>query len=161
MCPWGNRLRAHAPDRARFGAMRLGMPYVQVDTAAGTAEGIARFYARVMANPAPLDEDSDGVFVRVPMGTAQGMVYRETSAALPPYDGHHVQVTVADFSGVHRRLADLRLITEESDQSQYRFADIVDPDTGRVLNTIEHEVRSMRHPNYGRVLVNRDGQPDR
>ncbi|MDE2228307.1 MAG: hypothetical protein KGL11_04615 [Alphaproteobacteria bacterium] len=56
----------------------------------------------------------------------------------------------------HRRLSEFDLITEESDQHQYRFKDIVDPQTGRVLFTIEHEVRSTRHPLYARPLVNRN-----
>ncbi len=67
-----------------------------------------------------------------------------------------MQVTVADFSGVHRRLLERGLITEESNASQYRFERIVDPDTGALLATLEHEVRSMRHPMYARALVNRD-----
>ncbi|MCE3293259.1 MAG: hypothetical protein K0Q84_2196, partial [Arthrobacter sp.] len=37
-----------------------------------------------------------------------------------------------------------------------RFRDIVDPDSGRRLFTLEHEVRSMRHPLYARPLVNRN-----
>jgi hypothetical protein len=48
------------------------------------------------------------------------------------------------------------LISEESDQHQYRFKDIVDPYGGKVLFTIEHEVRSMKHPIYMRPLVNRN-----
>jgi hypothetical protein len=44
----------------------------------------------------------------------------------------------------------------ESDQHQYRFQDIIDPDSGKVLYTIEHEVRSMKHPLYLRPLVNRN-----
>ena len=48
------------------------------------------------------------------------------------------------------------LVSEESDQHQYRFKDIVDLDTGKHLFTIEHEVRSMRHPMYARALVNRN-----
>jgi hypothetical protein len=75
---------------------------------------------------------------------------------LPAYDGHHVQIAVADFSGVHGRLLALGLVTEESNQSQYRFQDIVDPASGTVLATLEHEVRSMRHPMFARQLVNRD-----
>ena len=47
-------------------------------------------------------------------------------------------------------------MTEESDQYQYRFQDIVEPDSGKVLFTIEHEVRSMTHPLYARPLVNRN-----
>ena len=33
---------------------------------------------------------------------------------------------------------------------------IVDTDSGKVLYTVEHEVRSMRHPLYARPLINRN-----
>ncbi|WP_114972447.1 VOC family protein [Rhodoferax ferrireducens] len=155
-CPWGNRIRVHAPDPARFGRMRLGMPYVEIDTTPGTAPGIARFYTEVLGAPAYSGVEAAGaVFARIPMGLSESLVFRETGRALPPFDGHHVQITVADFSGVHRRLLERGLITEESNESQYRFQDITDLDTGAVLATLEHEVRSMRHPLYGRALVNR------
>jgi len=154
-CPWGNRLRVHAPDPARFGRMALGMPYVEIDSAPGTAPGIARFYREVLAAPAHSGHDASGAFVRIPIGLGESLVFRETARTLPPFDGHHVQIAVADFSGVHRRLLERGLITEESNQSQYRFQDITDLDTGAVLATLEHEVRSMRHPLYARPLVNR------
>jgi catechol 2,3-dioxygenase-like lactoylglutathione lyase family enzyme len=157
VCPWGNRIRVHAPDAARFGRLALGMPYIQVDVARGASAGIARFYGEVLAAPAGTGIRDDGAaFARVPIGFAESLVFCETDQALPAYDGHHVQIAVADFSGVHRRLLALGLVTEESNQSQYRFQDIVDPANGRVLATLEHEVRSMRHPMYARSLVNRD-----
>ena len=155
-CPWGNRIRVHAPDATRFGGMTLGMPYVEIDTTPGTAAGIARFYTQVLAAPARCGEDAGGVFAHVPAGLGESLVFRETRAALAPYDGHHVQIAVADFSGVHRRLLERGLITEESNQSQYRFENITDPDSANVLVTLEHEVRSMRHPMYARPLVNRN-----
>jgi hypothetical protein len=34
--------------------------------------------------------------------------------------------------------------------------DIVDLDSREVLFTVEHEVRSLHHPLYGRPLVNRN-----
>lgn len=156
VCPWGNRIRVHAPDRARFGPVMLGMPYVEVDVPLGTAAGIGRFYRDVMGSAATLDEGANGKVVRVPAGFAETLVFRETDRMLPDYDGHHIQISVADFSGVHRRLLERGLITEESNQSQYRFQDIVDPDSGQLMTTLEHEVRSMRHPMYARRLVNRD-----
>ena len=156
MCPWGNRIRLHAPDEARFGRMLLGMPYVEVDVAPGTAAGIARFYREVLDNPADAARDAHGAFARVPIGLAESLVFRETDAALAPFDGHHVQIAIADFSGVHGRLLARGLVTEESSQSQYRFQDIVDLDSGAVLATIEHEVRSMRHPMFARAMVNRN-----
>ncbi len=154
-CPWGNRIRVHAREAKRFGSMRLGMPYVEIDTAPGAAPGIARFYRKMLGALAQSGVDDAGAFARIHMGLHECLVFRETERVLPPYDGHHVQITVADFSGVHRRLLERGLITEESSESQYRFQDITDLDTGKVLATIGHEVRSMRHPLYGRALVNR------
>jgi catechol 2,3-dioxygenase-like lactoylglutathione lyase family enzyme len=155
-CPWGNRLRVHAPDPARFGRMALGMPYVEVDVAPGTAERIARFYREVLGALADGGQDEHGAFARIGAGIGESLVFRESSRKRPAYDGHHVQITLADFSGVHRRLQARGLITEESHASQYRFQDITDLATAEVLVTLEHEVRSMRHPLHGRRLVNRD-----
>jgi hypothetical protein len=154
-CPWGNRIRCYEPQE-RFGRIALGIPYVEFEVPPGSAEGISRFYRRVIATPASVVEDNDGRHARVSVGVGQWFVFRETDRPLPPYDGHHVQIYVADFSGPHRRLAEKGLVTEESDQHQYRFKDIIDPDGGKVLFTIEHEVRSMRHPLYLRPLVNRN-----
>lgn len=156
VCPWGNRIHVHSPDPTRFGPMALGMPCLEVHIGIGTAAPLARFYREIFANPAFVESDVAGTFVRVPIGLNESLRFREVDAELPSYDGHHVQVTVADFSGVHGRLLERGLITEESDQSQYRFAHVVDPDSGAILATIEHEVRSMRHPMFGRPLVNRD-----
>ena len=90
------------------------------------------------------------------MGRGESLVYRETDRASPPFDGHHVQIALRDFSGPYKRLLARGLVTQEDNQHQYRFQDIVDLDTGAVLATIEHEVRSMRHPMFARVLVNRN-----
>ena len=155
-CPWGNRVRVHAPDAARFGAMTLGMPYVEMSTAPATTKGIARFYTEVFNAVTRTGEDAAGHFAHITTGPAQRLIYRETTRELPPYDGHHLQIAVADFSAVHGRLFERGLITEESNASQYRFQDITDLATGRVLATIEHEVRSMRHPLFARALVNRN-----
>lgn len=154
--PWGNRLRCYEPDARRFGRITLGMPYVEFETPLGTAEGIACFYREALATPAAVEENGDGRMAHVAVGIDQKFVFRETNDAQPLYDGHHVQVYIADFSGPHRWLSQRGLVFEESDQHQYRFKDIVDPEDGRVLFTIEHEVRSMRHPLYARALVNRN-----
>jgi hypothetical protein len=156
--PWGNRLRCHAPDAARFGRITLGMPYVEFDARPGTVEGIARFYREILGNPAMTGEDAAGRFARVPIGRGASLVFHETGTALPEFDGNHIQISLADFSGPHRRLLERGLVTEESDAHQYRFQNIIDIDTGAVLATVEHEVRSMRHPLYARALVNRNAE---
>jgi len=154
-CPWGNRVRCFEPNK-RFGQINLGIPYVEFDVPVGSADGIARFYAQIMgAQAAPL-EDQHGRFACVAAGNAQNLFFRETDRPIPAYDNHHIQVYINDFSGPYRRLLQKGLITQESDQHQYRFQDIVDPDSGKVLFTIEHEVRSLKHPLYMRPLVNRN-----
>ncbi len=150
--PWGNRLRVHAPDATRFRDTALGMPYVELFCPPGTAAGIVRFYREIIDAPAHLE----GSVARVPVGLAEELRYVETDAEQIAYDGNHIQVTLADFSGPYRRLLERGLITEESDDSQYRFLDIVDPTDGRALLRIEHEVRSMRHKMCARPLVNRN-----
>ncbi|MGH7932043.1 MAG: VOC family protein [Candidatus Binataceae bacterium] len=154
-CPWGNRYHCYEPN-PRFGRVMLGIPYVEFDTPPGSADGIARFYQQMISTPATVAEDEHGRYARVSVGNWQHLVFRETDRPLAPYDGHHIQVYVADFSGPYRRLLERDLICEESDQHQYRFKDIVDPENGKMLFSIEHEVRSMRHPLFMRPLVNRN-----
>jgi hypothetical protein len=154
-CPWGNRVRCFEPG-ARFARLMLGMPYLELNVGRGTAAGIARFYREIMSTPADVGEDADGQFARASVGPDQQLIFRETDEAQPPYDGHHIAVYLADFSGPYKRLLERGLVTEESDQHQYRFLDIVDLDNNKPLFTIEHEVRSMRHPLYARPQVNRN-----
>lgn len=154
-CPWGNRFRCFAAGD-QFGPTMLGIPYVEFDVPSGTAEGIASFYREVLRTRATVANDDRGRHARVSVGPGQDLVFRETDEPSVPYDGHHIAVYLADFSGPYRRLLEAGLITEESDQHQYRFQDIKDPNSGKVLFTVEHEVRSMRHPLYARPLVNRN-----
>lgn len=154
-CPWGNQFRCHGPG-AEFGAMTLGIPYIEFSVAPGAAAGIGQFYKEVMRAPYMLYEDINGAVACVRVGCEQKLIFRETTAPLPTYDGHHIAVYIANFSGPHAFLKEHGLITQESDAHQYRFQDIVHPETGRVLFTIEHEVRSMAHPMHGREFVNRN-----
>ncbi len=156
ICPWGNRILCHDPA-PRFGRVTLGMAYVEFDVPAGAASGVAGFYRDVLGAEATVETGTAPV-ARIAVGIGQELVFRETKAELAPYDGHHIQVYVANFSGPHRLLSERGLITEESNQHQYRFDTISDPKSGEPLIQIEHEVRSMRHPLYARPLVNRNAQ---
>jgi hypothetical protein len=155
ICPWGNRYRCHEPA-PEFGDTELAIAYVAFDVPPGTARGIARFYQEILEAPAAVEGKAGGETAVVPVSSTQRLRFRETSQPLPPYDGHHIQVYVSDFSGPHRRLLERGLVTEESDEYQYRFRDIVDLESSRALFTIEHEVRSLTHPLYARPLVNRN-----
>ena len=155
VCPWGNRLRCHEPDAARFGRVTLGIPYVEFEVPPGTAQGICAFYPQIMGMPAELG-NGDGAVVRVKAGNGQHLQFRETDSPQPEYDGHHVQMYITDFSGPHRRLSERGLIYSEDNQYQYRFRDIADLAGGKPLFTVEHEVRSATHPMYMRPLINRN-----
>jgi hypothetical protein len=155
-CPWGNKFKVYEPDPSRFGGTQLGIPYVEFDVPVGVADGIARFYNQVIKAPAKVVDEPAGRAARVMVGHHQHLIFRETSKPIPEYDGHHLQIYIADFSGPHKWLNDHGLIIQESDQYQYRFKDIVDPVDGKFLYTIEHEVRSVTHPLYARPLVNRN-----
>jgi len=156
-CPWGNRIRVHAPDVDKFGPMRMGMPYVEFDVPAGSdLAAIAKFYVEILGAIAGVDSDERGPFAWARTSAESRVIYRETTAPLPEYDGHHIQITLVDFSGPHKKLLERGLISEESDQHQYRFLDIVDVDTNKPIFRIEHETRSMRHPMFGRTFINRN-----
>ena len=154
-CPWGNQLRCFEPG-ARFGRMLLGMPYVQFDVPKGTSDGIVRFYKQIVGTMASRIDVDGAPSAKAMVGADQTLIYRETDGAQPPFDGHHVAIYIADFSGPYKKLGERGLVSQEDDQHQYRFKDIIDLDSGRVLFTIEHEVRSMRHPLFARPFVNRN-----
>ena len=154
-CPWGNQLRVFEPG-PRFGRMMLGIPYVAFDVPRGTAEGIAKFYRQIIGTPARVAEEKGVLSAHAVVGIDQTLVYSESDRTHPPFDGHHVAIYLSDFSGPYKRLGERGLVSQEDDQHQYRFKDIVDPDSGKVLFTVEHEVRSLRHPLFGRPFVNRN-----
>jgi hypothetical protein len=149
-CPWGNQIRAYGPGK--FSNMDLGIPYIDMQVPPDTTAGIARFYEQVMGCSVVYEPGK----VRVQMGYNQELIFSETDEAIADYDGHHIAVYVSNFSGPHKYLAERQLISEESDQHQYRFQYIVDPQTGTILTELEHEVRSMSHAMRGRPLVNRN-----
>src|SRR5690349_9782985 len=84
-CPWGNRIRCHAADAARFGLRTLGMAYVELDVPRGTSASIAAFYREMLDAPAQID----GATAIVTAGARQSLRFRETGDPIPPYDGHH------------------------------------------------------------------------
>ncbi|MFP6817413.1 MAG: hypothetical protein VB949_17360 [Pseudomonadales bacterium] len=153
-CPWGNQIRAYAPES--FPNMGLGMPYIEMNVPPDTSAGIARFYDTVLNCPVSTQPGS----TRVKMGSNQELIFTETDAPSADYDGHHIAIYVSDFSGPHGFLRERGMITEESDQFQYRFQAIIDPeddpDDSEPLFELEHEVRSLSHAMYRRPLVNRN-----
>jgi hypothetical protein len=154
--PFGDRIRCHFPDPARFGRIKLGMPYIEFDVPPKAADGIARFYREIMDTKATVKENGHGRAAHVAVAADQEMIFRETDKPIPEYDGHHIQIYLNDFTGPYQKLGKLDLISMENGQHEYRFIDIIDLDSKQVLFKLEHEVRSSRHPLCGRPLVNRN-----
>lgn len=154
-CPWGNRFRCHAPA-PEFGDAELGMPYVEFDVPVASTERILRFYREILGAAGAVERRDGADTAAIHAGDGQRLYFRETQAAIPSYDNHHFQIYISDFSGPYRRLLERNLITLETDAHEWRFQHIVDLDSNEPLFVVEHEVRSLRHPLYGRPLVNRN-----
>ena len=154
-CPWGNRFRCYAAA-PNFGDMALGIPYVEFLVEPDRTTAIARFYDQVLTAPATTESSGDAVIARVKIGRNQSLVFKESNEPRHDYDGHHIAIYVANFSRPYSFLKERGLITEEVRNHQFRFKQLVDPDKGDGVFVVEHEVRSMRHPMFHRVMVNRN-----
>ena len=154
-CPWGNRFFCYAPG-AQFGDMSLGIPCVEFLAEAGAAKPIVEFYQQALCAPAYLETNDGRSIGYVKIGRRQFLCFRETDQLIPPYDGHHIAIYVANFSRPYRWLKERGLITEEPRNHQFRFCKVVDPASGNPVFSVEHEVRSLHHPMFHRHLMNRD-----
>jgi hypothetical protein len=160
-CPWGNRFQCYAAG-SELGDMALGIPYVEFLVAPGRAAGITRFYDQVMGTPSITESGGQGTLGRVQIGRNQSLIFRETDAHLPDYDGHHIAIYVGNFSRPYAFMKDRGLVSEDVRNHQFRFKEIIDPENDNCVFLVEHEVRSLRHPMFRRFLVNRDpGQSQR
>ncbi|MBV1877615.1 MAG: hypothetical protein KUG79_08235 [Pseudomonadales bacterium] len=146
-CPWGNTLHCFESQAK----MQLGIAYVELNVNYQHISGIGRFYQQIMGAPVNTQEN----YCEVAIGREQILRFK-ASDEVKPYDGHHIAIYLANFSSPYNALLERGLIIEESDQHQYRFTQIVDPDTGEKLFELEHEVRSLNHPMFSRHLVNRN-----
>jgi catechol 2,3-dioxygenase-like lactoylglutathione lyase family enzyme len=159
ICPWGNRYDCLDPDACTasdpWAGIDLGIVYVQLDVPVGCAMSIAGFYREIFDASVDVRECNGSPQAVIAVGRHQQLVYAETLSASEEYDGHHIQLYVSDFSGPYERLAG-RGLSYGEEPHQYRFAELVDPVSGTHCFTLEHEVRSLRHPLYARPLVNRN-----
>ena len=106
--PLGQPLPLPRAGRGALRAITLGMPYVEFDVPPGTAPGIARFYREIVGAPAGRPGTAAA---RVLVANGQHLVFRETDRAPPEFDGHHVQIALADFGGPYARLRERGLVS--------------------------------------------------
>jgi hypothetical protein len=154
-CPWGNRFRCYESGSA-FGEMAQGLAAVEFTVPEGSAAAIAGFYRNVLEAPADVETDSAHAVAHIKIGRNQSLRFRESKESIAPYDGHHIAIYVANFSRPYHFLKSRHLISEDVRNHQFRFQSIIEPDSGRNVFLLEHEVRSLHHPMFNRHFVNRD-----
>ena len=155
ICPWGNEFHCYGPSE-RFNGMSRGIPYVEFHVPRGTAQRIGEFYERGLGAPYSMEDGNGGAAAHVEAGTSQELVFRESdTASADAYDGHHIQIYILNFSKPFEFMNERGLVSEGINNHQFRFVDIVDPESGDKLYKLEHEVRGARHRLYRRPLVNR------
>lgn len=166
---------------------RLGIRAIEVFVRPGTAMRIGLFYAAVLGAIVDTSDAACAVvcgaaFPYLPWGVGLSRIacpshtgpfcrlhFRESAdAAAHAYDGWHVAIYLADYSGPYARCAARGLVwnnprfvdrvysfDDALRESQFRFKDIIDLETGERLLEMEHEVRSLAHPYFMRPFVNR------
>ena len=98
----------------------------------GTTAAIGGFYQNVLVAPAEIQ--SDGLSVaHIKIGRHQSLRFRESKEPVAPYDGHHIAIYVANFSGPYNFLNSRHLISEDVRNHQFRFQSIIDDKSGRVV----------------------------
>jgi hypothetical protein len=158
ICPWGNEFRCYAPSE-RFNGMARGIPYVELSVPKGTAERLGKFYERGLGAPYSIEDSKKGLAAHIEAGTSQELIFRESRGKAPAeYGGHHVQIYILNFSKPFEFMEERGIVSEGIRNHQFRFTDIVDPDSGEKLYQLEHEVRGARHHLYRRPLVNRPAE---
>ena len=153
-CPWGNKYLL-VEKWPGFNRTR-GIPSALIEVPVGSAEAIAKFYQEIMGALVRQSHNSP-IETKVQVGPGQHLVYRETSANIIPYDGHHICIYAANPGSIYDWLQVRGLVTLEDNSYQFRFQAIVNPENDETIYEIEHELRSLHHPLYKRDLVNRTG----
>ncbi|KAJ1457877.1 hypothetical protein M885DRAFT_514377 [Pelagophyceae sp. CCMP2097] len=155
--------RASTPPALGTPSECLGIDAVRFDVRTGAAAGICRFYRTVVGAASARDGTAGGAancVIRV--GSQQQLVFTEVGFALAAYDGHHIAVYTMAFDDMYHRVQKRGLVFNNPRFPQFtydslhdarrwqefRFKDIVDPDTGELLHQLEHEVRSLEHPAF-------------
>jgi len=159
--PWGHALRVH-DARKLPGRLPQSIPHVTFHVPPGTAEGIARFYREVLACPAETAGRKGSRETTVTVGPHQSFRYVERKGAeTAPAHNNHVAVYLTRYWETYETLRQRDLIMEPVGVAieQFRFSDIVDVDSGTLLYRIEHEMRSLYHPDFRKPLVNRTPVP--
>ena len=148
-CPWGNRFvcREASPGEYPMAIERLTIPVPQASLGA-----LSSTYESLLGTEVLRRERS----VQVPTGASQSLSFVASDSTSPPYDGHHIAIYIDNHAEARQRVIDAGLLSAEREPHEFRFIEFREAQTGQVVWELEHEVRSIEHPMFGRPLVNRN-----
>lgn len=149
--PWGHCLRVRGQTEAD--PLPQAIPYVEFKIKPDTAAGIAAFYRDILGVPARLEQAPVRAVVNV--GVNQEFIFAEQADLTLPVHDNHVAVYLTRYQQVYTRLEQRGLLMSPHADEQFRLKKIIDPQSGELLYELEHEMRSLYHPDFLRPLVNR------
>ncbi len=150
----------------------LGIDYVEFNVKRSNDDvilQIAQFYEYAMDAAVSVVQDGSNRVAIVGIGSvssngrpSQCLLFREVDEETPPYDGHHVALYVGkstqDFYDTFKQIEQAGIVwvnprfTDKATNlsgakkwNQFRFKDILDLKTGKIIYTLEHEIRSVEH----------------
>eukprot|EP00929_Paragymnodinium_shiwhaense_P077720 TRINITY_DN40070_c0_g1_i1.p1 TRINITY_DN40070_c0_g1~~TRINITY_DN40070_c0_g1_i1.p1 ORF type:complete len:429 (+),score=77.03 TRINITY_DN40070_c0_g1_i1:143-1288(+) len=138
----------------------IGMGSVTMRVPSGTAAAAADFYNTLLGCGTKQVSDGCWDVMAGPGGDSQHLRLVEAADAVTEDTGEHVAIYVGDYEGCFNRLLEQNLIyvnprfvhldksttlEEALDYKTFRFRDVVDLATGKVLFQLEHEVRTTMH----------------
>lgn len=156
--PWGHWIRVHRAGELS-GALPQALSYVRFWAPPGSAAGIGAFYRDLLGVPARVLKNGRLQKTIVNVGVNQHFHFVEKRALSLPGHPNHVAVYLTRYQSVYAELRRRRLLLEADSNEQFRFAKIVDPQSGALLFEFEHEMRSLYHPDFLKPLVNRVNVP--
>ena len=100
MCPRparGETVFGFTHPGKQFDRMALGIAYIEFDVPKHSAKGIAQFYQEIISAPSET-RNFQGMVAEVQVGEGQKLIFREMDRKIPAFDGHHIQIYIANFS---------------------------------------------------------------
>jgi len=173
ICPYGNIFQVYEPSPTIHFRGDLGILYVEIVCEKDKSLPIGAFYEYYVLSKYEVITRSGQKAISIKAGPYQRIIYREKAdnENMMEDDGHHIAIYIVHFASTYQKLKNDNLIynstkfqdtTETLEDAlkyyQFRIKNIIDINTKQVIHTLEHEVRSLYHPNYMRPLINRFGQ---
>ncbi len=152
--PFGIRLRLHHPETLPF-LRPLGLVYVEFIVPMGLTENLARFYQEIMNCPLTFTKMDGETTLIVTMGAHQFVRFRERKIDDYQLYNFHIAFYTTHYNQLKQTMIERGSFLGEGRNQTFFFDKLFHPDSGDHFFTLQHEARSLYHPDFMRPLVNR------